>query len=184
MPKSSTSAKPVVGPLESVARGFRKYVNFGGRATRAEYWWWWLFVFVAGLVLAVIGLILGTGLPGLLFGLAVLMPTSALTTRRLHDIGKSGLWKLAWLAAGLVSGALMFIATGEASGDGIESKILSAILSRVDWVNAETLFPSVPPVAIAAAAWVIAVAGGVWTIAWLVSQGESGPNRFGPDPRA
>ena len=130
-PKLTTPSKPIVGPVDAVVRGFRKYANFGGRATRAEYWWW-IFVSVGGLGFWVIGLILGTGLPQLFFGVAVLLPTSALTTRRLHDIGKSGLWKSAWLAVRLVSGVLMFIATGDVSDEGIKSKILSAILSRMD----------------------------------------------------
>ena len=174
----------MVRPLEAVVRGFRKYVDFGGRATRAEYWWWWLFALIGGLVFGVFDLILNWGLLATLFALAILLPTSSITTRRLHDIGKSGWWKSAWFALGLISGLLVFIATGDVSGDGIEAKILGVVLPRVDWLNAETLFPSVSPAAIATAAWVIAVAGGIWVMIWLVRQGESGPNRFGPDPRA
>ena len=164
--------------------GFRKYVDFGGRATRAEYWWWWLFALIGGLVLRGFDLILGWGLFATLFALAILLPTSAMTSRRLHDIGKSGLWKLAWLALGLVAGVLTYIATGDVPDDGIDSKILSVVLIRVDWINAETLVPGVPSAALATAAWVIGIVGSAWVIAWLVRQGESGPNRFGPDPRA
>ena len=164
--------------------GFRKYVDFGGRATRAEYWWWWLFALIGGLVSGGFDLILGWGLLATLFALAILLPTSAMTSRRLHDIGKSGLWKLAWLALGLVAGVLTYIATGDVPDDGIDSKILSVVLIRVDWMNAETLVPGLPSAALATAAWVIGIVGSAWVIAWLVRQGESGPNRFGPDPRA
>ena len=47
----------MVTPVQALVRGFRKYVDFGGRATRAEYWWWWLFAFIGGLVVGVIDLI-------------------------------------------------------------------------------------------------------------------------------
>ena len=89
----------------AVKAGFRNYAAFGGRATRAEYWWWMLFtVAVAGFpVLIVIGgaIANATGLAALaylslLFALATLLPTLAITSRRLHDIGKSGWWQLAW----------------------------------------------------------------------------------------
>lgn len=81
-----------------------------------------------------------------------------MTTRRLHDIGKTGWWKLAWLVLGMVSGALAYIA---------------------DETGAGGLDPAVPGVAAA----VVVVAGGCWAVAWLVRQGDPGPNRFGPDPQ-
>ena len=36
---TASTINPMVNPVEAVAQGFRKYVEFGGRATRAEYWW-------------------------------------------------------------------------------------------------------------------------------------------------
>ncbi len=174
----------MVGPVEAVIRGFRGYIDFGGRATRAEYWWWVLFVFIGGIVFSFIGTLLGPEFLHFLFGLAVLLPTAAITTRRLHDIGRSGLWKVAWLAVGLLAGFLTYIATGDVPDDGIDSRIMSAVLDRIDWMNAETLLPFVPPTALVIAASVVATAGGAWALAWLVWRGESGPNRFGPDPKA
>ena len=183
-PAITTPAKTKVTPVRAIVLGFRKYVDFGGRATRAEYWWWWLFALIGGLVLGGFDLILGWGLFATLFALAILLPTSAMTSRRLHDIGKSGLWKLARLALGLVAGVLTYIATGDVPDDGIDSKILGIVLIRVDWMKAGTLVPGLPSAALAMAAWVIGIVGSAWVIAWLVRQGESGPNRFGPDPRA
>ena len=67
---------PMVGFGGAITRGFSNYFTFSGRATRAEYWWWVLFTALFGLI------------P--LAGLVTLIPTLAVASRRLHDIGKSG----------------------------------------------------------------------------------------------
>ena len=67
---------PTVGFGKAISRGFTNYITFSGRATRSEYWWWVLFAFLIGFI------------P--LAGLVTLIPTLAVTSRRFHDIGKSG----------------------------------------------------------------------------------------------
>ncbi len=66
-----------------------KYATFTGRATRSEFWWFVLFTF---LVLAVAGFI-HRGLGGIA-SLALLLPGLAVSVRRLHDHGKTGLFLL------------------------------------------------------------------------------------------
>ena len=97
----------MTSPIDAVSAGFSQYAQFSGRATRSEFWWWMLFTAVANLVLsAITALLLGIVPLSGLFGLAVLLPTLAVTCRRLHDIGKSGWWQLLW-AAGMVLGAVL-----------------------------------------------------------------------------
>jgi uncharacterized membrane protein YhaH (DUF805 family) len=80
-----------MGFQEAVATCFSKYVDFEGRASRPEYWFFVLFVFVAGLVLRLIGhLLFGGIMLSLLFNLAVFLPHIAVGARRLHDIDRSG----------------------------------------------------------------------------------------------
>ena len=128
------------------------------------------------------------GLLYTLFTLATLLPTLAVTTRRLHDIGKTGWWQLGWyainLTAWLTAGVMFLIAlvieygTKDASGE------WHFDFDDVDWANSGEAFASFPPSAIVViAATVITLATIVWVIAWLARQGESGQNRFGPDPR-
>jgi uncharacterized membrane protein YhaH (DUF805 family) len=38
----------------AIARGFKKYATFAGRASRSEYWWWYLFTFIVYLVLGLL----------------------------------------------------------------------------------------------------------------------------------
>ena len=49
-----------IGFAGAVARGFKKYATFAGRASRSEYWWWTLFTtvtfFALGIPAAVIGI--------------------------------------------------------------------------------------------------------------------------------
>lgn len=69
-----------------------KYVDFGGRAGRPEFWWFALFSLVAGLVVGMVSDILG-----MLVNLGLLLPSLAVGARRLHDIGKSGWLQLLWI---------------------------------------------------------------------------------------
>lgn len=77
----------------------KKYAVFSGRARRAEYWYFVLFNIIVAIVLSLIDTLLGTfdilrgvGLLSSLYGLAVLIPTLAVTVRRLHDIDRTGWW--------------------------------------------------------------------------------------------
>lgn len=74
-------------------KALRQYADFNGRAQRAEFWMFTLISTVISLVLAVLDHLLGLGgrLPSL-YGLLVLLPSLAVTARRLHDIGRSGWW--------------------------------------------------------------------------------------------
>lgn len=72
----------------------KKYVEFSGRARRKEYWMFFLVNFVIALALAVVDAVLGFGLLGGLYALAVLLPSLAVTVRRLHDTGRTGWWVL------------------------------------------------------------------------------------------
>lgn len=68
----------------------RKFVTFSGRAPRAEYWWFILFTTIIGVILELIDPVIA-GVANLVF----LLPTLSVGWRRMHDIGKTGLWTLA-----------------------------------------------------------------------------------------
>ncbi|WP_430482421.1 DUF805 domain-containing protein [Rossellomorea marisflavi] len=83
-------------------KGLKQYADFSGRARRQEYWMYMLFYSIFGIILygvAVIGMamqsegiiLLGMGIY-ILYTLALLVPTLAITVRRLHDTGRSGFW--------------------------------------------------------------------------------------------
>jgi uncharacterized membrane protein YhaH (DUF805 family) len=77
----------------------KKYVEFNGRARRTEYWMFTLFNLIISFVLGFIDGLVGSagehvGLLGLIYALAVLLPSIAVSARRLHDTGRSGWWLL------------------------------------------------------------------------------------------
>lgn len=97
-----------MGFTEAVAACFAKYATFSGRARRAEFWWFALFNFLVMAALSAVDLgfanpqrwMMGGGGPspvGALYWLGVLLPSLAVTVRRLHDTGHSGWWLLLYL---------------------------------------------------------------------------------------
>ena len=67
----------------------KKYVDFSGRASRSEYWYFALAYFIVMLITGMISETLSS-----ILALGVMLPSLAVATRRLHDIGKSGWWQL------------------------------------------------------------------------------------------
>jgi uncharacterized membrane protein YhaH (DUF805 family) len=101
---------------EAILRFFANYSIFRGRASQSEYWWWAL---TNALVVVTLNISVGAwapdgwrnlaiGLPlfsgpteaitsvsgaiALIYALGTLLPNLAITWRRLHDTGRSGLW--------------------------------------------------------------------------------------------
>ncbi len=79
----------------------KKYVAFSGRARRKEYWYFALFNIIISIALAVIDGVTGTlhaevgvGLLSGLYTVAIVIPSLAVTFRRLHDTDRSGWWLL------------------------------------------------------------------------------------------
>ena len=85
----------------------KHYVDFNGRARRAEFWYFVLFNFIIALVVGGVGYAIGFDKLSSLYSLLVLLPTLAVSVRRLQDTGKSG-W---FILVGLIPlvGALILI---------------------------------------------------------------------------
>lgn len=74
----------------------KRYAVFSGRAQRAEYWMFALFNLIAVIILSIVDGLLslelapGMGILYTVYFLAVLIPSLAVSVRRLHDIDSSG----------------------------------------------------------------------------------------------
>jgi uncharacterized membrane protein YhaH (DUF805 family) len=98
--------------FEAVAKCYRKYFKFRGRAPRSEYWWF----FLLGLLFAW-PLLLSEFEEGLWFSilsfiyfmltLSVFIPGAAVWTRRMHDIGRSG-WSWMFLFLPVIGVIMVF----------------------------------------------------------------------------
>jgi uncharacterized membrane protein YhaH (DUF805 family) len=102
----------MVGFGEAIKRAFAGATTWSGRSTRAEYWWWFLFVWLLSLIPYVgifasmdwtsngDGSVSGSGggvsalwlIIGVIVTLALLLPSIAVSVRRLHDTSRSGWW--------------------------------------------------------------------------------------------
>ena len=87
--------------IDAIKSYFKNYANFKGRARRSEFWWTVLFTFLVSTLLSIVfpgsmmdlgnGLVIQQSHPIVnLWSLATLVPSLAITWRRLHDVSKSG----------------------------------------------------------------------------------------------
>lgn len=189
-----SQTKPTVSFPEAVMRGLRKYSDFSGRASRAEYWWWVLALWIGSSITGALdATILSVSEEGTyspfwwIFFLVVFLPSLAVTARRLHDIGRTGWWQVAWQA--LFSLGWIPLAVGAVVGliGGIGA-LIGGIPELVSTWNFAEYFrnllesligPVVTGLAISA---LVYLGTFIWWIVWMTKRGTAGPNRFGPDP--
>ena len=77
---------------------FDNFSNFNGKATRREYWMFVLYNAMVITALSILDLLLfkdGRSIILSIYEIVVLVPTLAISVRRMHDIEKSG-WTLLW----------------------------------------------------------------------------------------
>ncbi len=97
---------------QAVSTVFSKYATFSGRARRSEYWWWYLFTILVTAIAFILDAVLKINTLGgdggvkigwiyVIVSLALVIPTVAVTVRRLHDSGHSGWWWLAVFICGI-----------------------------------------------------------------------------------
>ena len=180
MQDPTAATRPMMTIQESVKTCIRKYADFSGRATRAEYWWWVLATTVAGFAIGAIdGFINSVTGPysfsplSAIFGLAVLLPDLAVTARRLHDTGRSGWWQLVWFVVAVLGAIPLVI--------GVAATIISAMSGDSWWGHPSFWIPVIIGAAVSFLIWLGIF---IWWIVWMVQQGQPGPNHYGPDPRA
>lgn len=126
--------------MEFMLMPLRRYAEFSGRSRRMEYWMWAVFQFLISIVIQILifavggGAMMATGgdptaamAAGgaimVIFGLAIIIslafiiPSIAVSVRRLHDTNRTGWWLLAplggyvlvFLGASMESGAISLI---------------------------------------------------------------------------
>ena len=191
--QSTAQTKPMITFPNAVKTCLRKYGDFSGRATRAEYWWWSLAVLIGSVIFSAVDRSIASfSGPGwdytpfaTIFSLAIILPELAVTARRLHDIGKSGWWQLVWYAAlpvafiTFVIGVILAIVLGSPEG--------SWEFEGLDWKANDISLSAAGGLALllgVGIAFLIGLGVFIWWLVWMISQGQTGSNRHGPDPRA
>ena len=131
-PFAAPQPNPAPSFADCIKLFFKNYVNFSGRSRRAEYWYWALFQVIVQVALSVLSgalsaLTNGSSVVVVIFSAiswlwaaACILPGIALTIRRLHGIGKRGVYIL----FGFISIAVAIILFSRALCDGILEIIL------------------------------------------------------------
>ena len=102
----------------AIASFFSKYATFSGRARRSEFWFAVLFTTLVSVAIGTVWpgttlevndmSIQQSSLPSNLWQLAILVPSLALTWRRLHDVGRKGTYYL-FILLPIVGWIMLFI---------------------------------------------------------------------------
>lgn len=145
----------------------KRYATFSGRAARAEFW---PYVIASTLLQTVLLLVLPP--LGALVGLALFIPSTAVTVRRLHDVNRRGLWLLP-LPILSILGPMVFLLGNSLFG----LLILGLFDPHISEGEAGTI--------VWATTGVIAATFALNLVAFLVfmaKPGTAGPNRFGEPP--
>ena len=121
--------------LENFVQVMDKYATFEGRASRSEYWWYVLALFILGLVVGLATFPLGfipyaSNVVTIVFFLAVLIPSLAVTVRRLHDAGLNAWWLLGYAPA-VIYNILRFASDSDTSGIVLSVAAVSVICNIV-----------------------------------------------------
>jgi uncharacterized membrane protein YhaH (DUF805 family) len=72
--------------INAVKDAFSRFIDFAGVSTRPQYWY---YILPTGITYAVVGIAFGENGQNALT-LVTLLPTIAVSIRRMHDVGKSG----------------------------------------------------------------------------------------------
>jgi len=115
----------MIGFGEAIALFYKNYVNFSGRASRAEYWWSALYQLIVYGAL-VIGFFIWVGIDnfsspetdfaigllfilGALFWLVNFLPGIAIQVRRFHDLDQTGWLVLVFMIANAIITVTFFV---------------------------------------------------------------------------
>ena len=111
--------------IESTKNYFLKWDDFSSRISRSEFWWGNLGVTITSIIVN-FALVFLSDLVGFFIGVVLLVPfqifvliaSTALAVRRLHEINKSGWWLLIYLT---IVGILLLFYWACSKGDADEN---------------------------------------------------------------
>ncbi|HEX2174400.1 MAG TPA: DUF805 domain-containing protein [Nocardioidaceae bacterium] len=157
---------------QSVGSVLSQYATFSGRARRAEYWWFYLFTILVGLAASGVDAGLNTafnneiGVVGTVTSLGLLLPTLAVTARRLHDTGRTGWWMLLPVGPLLATIVVGFVAAfATVFGPDADDTAATALVVLLVLCLLTTL------------------ATLITLLVFLCLDSNPGPNRYGPSPK-
>ncbi len=157
---------------QAVRSVLSKYATFSGRAPRSEYWWFYLFTILVSVATSIVDAVLGAafdneiGIVSTIASLALLLPSLAVTARRLHDTGRTGWWMLFPVVAIFATVVVAFVT------------VFDALL------GADADFtPAASWVVVLLVCGLLALAACITMLVFMCLDSTPGPNKYGPSPK-
>ncbi|MBR6459349.1 MAG: DUF805 domain-containing protein [Actinomycetaceae bacterium] len=159
--------------VNATKRFFQKYATFSGRASRGEFWWSYLALILASFVLGFVELIPVIGvIVGLVFSFGTIIPSLAVSVRRLHDTNRSGWFLLIPFGLSIVGCIILFASFVPAIIDLAET-------SNIDYMTDEEALELLTPVfGGAAIALVLLIISAIVNIVFMASASNPAGVRF------
>lgn len=173
-----------MGFVRAVKTCLKKSFVFKGRARRSEYWWWILFTNILYLLISVITeaipkdylLLMG------IYSLVILLGTiyfaivsSAVSIRRLHDIGRSGWWygfsvilifgMSIWISIDIINTAMSMDAGRYANPEAMGNELLMQMMGKIIIAYIPYLIYS------------------IILLVWYCMDSRPGANKYGENPK-
>ena len=176
--------KTRMGFFEAIKTCLKKSFVFTGRARRSEFWWWTLFTsilgFSASLIIEEIPednllLMLPFTLGILVFFIYLGIASFAVTTRRLHDIGRSGWWYGATLIFGVVWAIWMVVK--------IFSIVSGMDLDHVDVESNAFVLTVLKEMTGVILAYILYLGYSIVLLVWYCKDSQPGANKYGENPK-
>lgn len=176
---------------QSIRTCLSKYVTFSGRAARSEYWWFVLFGLLANLAAGVLDAaffdtdfvetvntateksasVNSDGPIASLISLALFLPGLAVGWRRMHDMGRSGLFLIYPVLVMLGIGTFLAFSAGLV-GASQAAFGLSAVTSALGGLTFMVLIPAL----------IVLLLAPLLVLWWLTRPSQPGANQYGPNP--
>ena len=156
------------------------YADFGGRASRSEFWYFRLinvlnFIGIY-LIIVTIKIVIGIDLGFLILAspIALFIPNFAVTARRLHDTNRSGWWQLLTIITGLIISGLVIT-------------FVYLLFFCAIWgedMRGFSIFMEKKPLSVLLFVSIIChIAAKILLLVWYCRDSQQGVNRFGPNPK-
>jgi uncharacterized membrane protein YhaH (DUF805 family) len=138
------------------------YFDLNGRVGRTQFWYFVLVEFALAIVVAIVQGIILSGLLTSLFSLAMLLPNLGMATRRMQDMGQSGLLALVAFGASALFSVISLVGViGGAAG----AMGFLLLFVTIGWVVG-----------------LVALVAGIAVIYFCIQPGQAEANAFGPPP--
>ena len=150
---------------EAIKSVFSKYATFSGRARRSEFWYFYLFNLIVSVGLNIVAIFVPSiKYLSFIYSLGILVPNLAVSVRRLHDIGKSGLTLLWFLVPSFIIIMLLTLMVTVFTTSNNESGHSTFIILYLFFA-------------------LILLALSIMFIVWMARDSQPGENKWGPNPK-